>query len=245
MYRHKNSTNGESVPLESRNINTRTQKPDGKCFLPNEQRNSLHEHQMEDSHPLRILSESNLTVVSSFGGSLNDLNIEECENREDIAEKLSFFTVPDIPHSNSHNMDIFDDSVIGQRFKEFERLHRQQNPAPLHLSENINEAARNPTVSKPILSTFASRNIENNNQKILPLGEYVSLNDTCESTVSNLYCEPFNSTSLIRKEPSTNDSKLVTEEMKYDVIGNKNKLPSFFHLLFFRQFSFHQSLFHA
>ena len=182
MYTYKNSTNGEL-----RNIKTRTKKPDGKCFLPNEQRNSLHEHQMEDSHPLRILSESNLTVVSSFGGSLNDLDIEECENREDIAEKLSFFTVPDMPHSNSHNMDIFDDSVIGQRFKEFERLHRQQNTAPLHLSENINDAARNPTTSKPILSTFASRNIENSNQKIVPLGEYVSLNDTCESAVSNLY----------------------------------------------------------
>ena len=42
------------------------------------------------------------------------------------------------------------------------------------------------------MSSFAAKNKEENNQKIVELSEYTSLNETRESNISNLYCEPFN-----------------------------------------------------
>ena len=47
-----------------------------------------------EEHPLRILSEENLTVVSSFRGSVNDL--EDANDHDQVdPSKLSFFRIPD------------------------------------------------------------------------------------------------------------------------------------------------------
>merc|ERR1712241_653809 len=76
---------------------------------------STHQHEMstqenkdEDCvdfppqpHPLRILSEGNLTIVSSFAGSLNELPNSDDEKVD--ASRLSFFRVPDFGATDNEN----------------------------------------------------------------------------------------------------------------------------------------------
>ena len=75
--------------------------PYGKCRhkwvngafgIDNNKRKSLEATNDNEKHPLRVLSEENLTVVSSFAGSSNNL-----VDGNDFADpsKLSFFKVPD------------------------------------------------------------------------------------------------------------------------------------------------------
>ena len=54
-------------------------------------------------HPLRILSEENLTIVSSFAGSLNELPNSDDEKVD--ASKLSFFQVPDFATIDGNEND--------------------------------------------------------------------------------------------------------------------------------------------
>ena len=72
-----------------------------------------------DNHPLRILSEENLTIVSSFAGSTHDLNQSD-DDKIDVS-KLSFFQVPDFSSSQMTNENIL------QTFKDFEQLQNQKN----------------------------------------------------------------------------------------------------------------------
>ena len=82
--------------------------------------NNPMNHQNDlDNHPLRILSEENLTIVSSFAGSTHDLNQSD-DDKVDVS-KLSFFQVPDFSSSQMTNENIL------QTFKDFEQLQNQKN----------------------------------------------------------------------------------------------------------------------
>ena len=70
-------------------------------------------------HPLRILSEENLTIVSSFAGSLNELPNSDDDEKVD-ASRLSFFKVPDFGANEN-------DCRIEQTFKDFEELQNNKN----------------------------------------------------------------------------------------------------------------------
>lgn len=73
-----------------------------------------------EPHPLRILSEENLTIVSSFAGSLNELPGSEDDEKID-ASKLSFFQVPDFAALEKDN------DRIKQTFQDFEDLQNNKN----------------------------------------------------------------------------------------------------------------------
>ena len=184
--------NKDSISNEEMQRKTRARKPSAQNMLFSVQRQSYHEDELLDNHPLRVLSESNLTVVSSFGGSLNNVNVEdEADNGEQIDANLSFFKLPELPQGNLNKNFAFNDNVIDQRFKEFEILHNQGNNLNIgdeHLSSHDPK-----TSSKPMLPTFVASALIANNQEVVELSEYTSLNETRESNISNLYCEPFNS----------------------------------------------------
>ena len=182
----------EMTLLENDQLKVRARKPPAQSMLYQDQRQSYHEGSLEENHPLRVLSESNLTVVSSFGGSLNDLNVEDCENGDEIATRLAQFKLPDMPQSSSSNFGLFDDSIIDQRFKEFERLHNQGNNIVLNANEQPNTQKIVSMATKaPLLSTFSSSHMERKGNGVADVCEYISLNDTRDSNISNLYCEPF------------------------------------------------------
>lgn len=86
-------------------------------------------------HPLRILSEENLTIVSSFAGSLNELPNEEDELRNDEVDpsKLSFFKVPDFSHIGMET------DRIMQTFKEFEEMHNSKNNNDTAVVEQVQD----------------------------------------------------------------------------------------------------------
>ena len=225
----KNSGNRNSYGNESFQQKTRSKKPNADNMLYYDQRQSYHEDDEngENNHPLRVLSESNLTVVSSFGGSLNDVDVEECEMAgEDIATKLSYFKLPDMPQSNSSNFVRFDDNVIDQRFKEFERLHNQEN-VPVNEKENSFTQISVSKTNKPLLSTFAAKSTEKNGRAVVELGEYVCLNDTRESNISNLYCEPFNP-NVVDRSLETRNSNLGQTGLSFveEKGEHIHKLPS-------------------
>lgn len=185
-------SNEEPATNECNMGKTRSRKPSAQNMLYSDQRKSYHEDELSENHPLRVLSESNLTVVSSFGGSLNNVNVEdETDNREEINANLSFFKLPDMPQENSDKICAFDDNLIDQRFKEFERLHNQGNNFNTNTEYSKSQDAIFSS-PKPMLSTFGSKTNERNGQKIIELSEYTSLNETHDSNISNLYCEPFN-----------------------------------------------------
>ena len=67
-------------------------------------------------HPLRILSEENLTVVSTFVADINDL--ESVGDEDDIdPSKFSFFSVPDFSNNNDSN-----DNYFETRLKELAKI---------------------------------------------------------------------------------------------------------------------------
>jgi hypothetical protein len=78
-------------------------------------------------HPLRVLSEENLTIVSSFAGSLqelpNDEDLDDLRNDEIDASKLTFFNVPDFSQINDQQ------DMIKQTFRDFEEMQHQQKPS--------------------------------------------------------------------------------------------------------------------
>ena len=67
-------------------------------------------------HPLRILSEENLTVVSTFVADINDLESVDGDNELDPS-KFSFFTVPDFTNNNDNN-----DNYFEARLKELAKI---------------------------------------------------------------------------------------------------------------------------
>lgn len=76
-------------------------------------------------HPLRILSEENLSIVSSFAGSRDKLDVDnddELRNDEIDPSKLSFFQVPDF------NPSVVHEETIAQTFKDFETMHNNYKP---------------------------------------------------------------------------------------------------------------------
>ena len=120
-------------------------------------------------HPLRILSEENLTVVSSFGGSLNDITngIVETEHDHCDPAKLNYFKVPDFNQVKDNMAD--QDNIISQRFKEFAQL--EQNLAEQKRLEQEKENDRffdDPRFSaeqKEVLLTF-SRNVRGSHLRV-------------------------------------------------------------------------------
>ena len=170
---------------------TRATKLSAQNMLFCDQRQSYHEDELSDNHPLRVLSESNLTVVSSFGGSLNNVIVEDdADNKEQIDANLSFFKLPELSQGNLNKNCAFNDNVIDQRFKEFERLHNQENN--LGIGDEYIRPQDPKISSKPMLSTFAINVLQGNSHEVVEVSEYTSLNETRESNISNLYCEPFN-----------------------------------------------------
>ena len=84
-----------------------------------------------DNHPLRILSEENLTIVSSFAGSTHDLNQSD-DDKVDVS-KLSFFQVPDFSSSSQ----MTNENIL-QTFKDFEQLQNQKNDLEMKLTPQKN-----------------------------------------------------------------------------------------------------------
>ena len=206
---------------------TRARKPSAENMLYRDQRQSYHEDELLENHPLRVLSESNLTVVSSFGGSLNNVNVEDdAENGEVIAANLSFFKLPEMPDDNSCQIGAFDDNIIDQRFKEFERLHNQGNNFITNNEYSKSQEAIF-SANKPVLSTFAAKSAEANDHKVVEVSEYTALNETRESNVSNLYCEPFNP-NLDNRNAETHSSSFVQNAFRFEdhSLDNVQKLPS-------------------
>ena len=108
-----------------------------------------------EEHPLRILSEENLTIVSSFAGSLNDLGQAEDDHETVDPSKLSFFEVPDF-NSIKDNMDK-QDNFICERFKEFAQLERALPKSPTPCPKpNVKLNNENPE----ILSSFSKKSEE-------------------------------------------------------------------------------------
>eukprot|EP00094_Tigriopus_californicus_P003927 TCALIF_03781-PA protein Name:"Similar to Kif26a Kinesin-like protein KIF26A (Mus musculus)" AED:0.27 eAED:0.41 QI:0/0/0/0.33/1/1/3/0/1464 len=90
----------------------------------------------EHKHPLRILSEENLTIVSSFAGSKDDLrsNGENDLDEECDPSKLSFFQVPDF-NSIKDDMEK-QDNFISERFREFAQLEKECHSSNQERSAN-------------------------------------------------------------------------------------------------------------
>lgn len=86
--------------------------------------------EQEQNHPLRILSEENLTIVSSFAGSLNELPNSDDEKID--ASKLSFFEVPDFAAIDNNDR-------IKQTFKDFEELQNNKNNEDPRFIQNSDE----------------------------------------------------------------------------------------------------------
>merc|ERR1712223_658668 len=108
-------------------------------------------------HPLRILSEENLTIVSSFAGSLNELPNSDDEKVD--ASRLSFFRVPDFGAADNEN------DRIKQTFKDFEELQNNKNTENVDTSfENAYEDPRFRQNISEKLQTFSSKTEINNRQ---------------------------------------------------------------------------------
>ena len=104
-------------------------------------------------HPLRILSEENLTIVSSFAASQE--NLEAGGDHDEVdPSKLSFFEVPDF-NTMKEDMDK-QDNFISKRFKEFAQLERSIGKG------NEESKNQNSPGGSEYLLTF-NRNIINNN----------------------------------------------------------------------------------
>lgn len=93
-------------------------------------------HELDLQHPLRILSEENLTIVSSFAGSKDDLRSNEENDRDEECDpsKLSFFQVPDF-NSIKDDMEK-QDNFISERFREFAQLEKECHPSNQERSAN-------------------------------------------------------------------------------------------------------------
>ncbi|XP_059091814.1 uncharacterized protein LOC131887270 [Tigriopus californicus] len=92
--------------------------------------------ELDLQHPLRILSEENLTIVSSFAGSKDDLrsNGENDLDEECDPSKLSFFQVPDF-NSIKDDMEK-QDNFISERFREFAQLEKECHSSNQERSAN-------------------------------------------------------------------------------------------------------------
>ena len=76
-----------------------------------------------DTHPLRILSEENLTVVSSFNGSCQKLDEDDGVDYElEDPSRLSFFGVPDFSHLDQHCNG---EDMISKKFQLLEQMQKQ------------------------------------------------------------------------------------------------------------------------
>merc|ERR1719443_1470886 len=69
------------------------------------------------NHPLRILSEENLTVVSTFVADINDLQSDLGDDEDIDPSKFSFFSVPDFSNNNDSN-----DNYFETRLKELAKI---------------------------------------------------------------------------------------------------------------------------
>ena len=123
------------------------------------------QHVIEE-HPLRILSEENLTVVSSFaGGSNGELNAAaggEDDEDEIDPSALSFFEVPDF-NSIKENMDK-QENFISERFKEFAQLERNIEPSPEKEEPEMKVGEIVPTREEQV-STVVAKNVEETEEK--------------------------------------------------------------------------------
>ena len=144
-----------------------------------------------EEHPLRVLSEENLTVVSSFGGSLNELDGSPHDKID--PSKLSFFKVPDINQISEASCN----EMINQRFKEFAELHqkeddRENGNAVVHEKEEMFQDPRFANIS--IRTSFPNKHkTEHASNKVLSTfgrqnGSRSQLNET---EPSDLYTTPY------------------------------------------------------
>ena len=119
-------------------------------------------------HPLRILSEENLTIVSSFAGSSEKLaDLDELRNDEIDPSKLSFFQVPDFKIQEA-NQDI-----IAQTFKDFKTMHQTQAQPQLQACSSFQDPRYDIKENqnlKTFSSTSSSSCSSNNNLLALPGG---------------------------------------------------------------------------
>ncbi len=137
-------------PLRPQDSRNHPLKPNDHALRPEDSRDHpLRPDEDSREHPLRILSEENLTVVSSFAGSANDLNVEV---PDEDPSNLSFFEVPDF-ESMKDDMEQ-EDNFISERFKELAQVERNIEPSPEKeelppLNNNNNVEATTPVLPPP------------------------------------------------------------------------------------------------
>ena len=103
-------------------------------------------------HPLRILSEENLTVVSTFVADLNDLDDPDDDDDDCSVSKLSFFEVPDL---REEDLQISDDKYFETRLRELTRMTETKKREPSPVQPNLFTDPRFKDVdTKDGLSTF-------------------------------------------------------------------------------------------
>ena len=116
----------------------------------------LNQNPDSECHPLRILSQENLSIVSSFADGTNGdiANNEDLINDEIDPSKLSFFKVPDFA-SNCQ------DSSILQTFQDFKDM--QSNASASVRQSNNNGSADNSPVTADINNCFQDPRLGNQN----------------------------------------------------------------------------------
>ena len=114
----------------------------------------------DEEHPLRILSEENLTVVSSFRGSAEDL--DNLTNHDQVdPSKLSFFRIPDFGQISNPACN----DMINQRFKEFEEMQgKSVDNGNKSFETSLNATNNDETFQDPRFANISIKSsISNNN----------------------------------------------------------------------------------
>lgn len=106
---------------------------------------------------MRILSEENLTVVSTFVADLNDLEDPDDDDDDCSVSKLSFFEVPDL--LREEDLQVSDDKYFETRLRELTRMteakKQQQQESPPAQSNRFTDPRFKDVDTKEGLSTFS------------------------------------------------------------------------------------------
>ena len=148
-------------------------------------------------HPLRILSEENLTIVSSFAGSLNELPNSDDEQVD--ASKLSFFQVPDFGAFENEN------DRIQQTFKDFEELQNSKNNAATSSHLNLN-------YEDPRFKQSQTSSMQENDSKLLHT--FSSNKNKTETHFEHPQIEP-----------TTKSSELITPQKQFLLLSQSLRHP--------------------
>ena len=131
----------------------------------------------DSDHPLRILSEENLTVVSSFAGSVQKLDDDDCVDFDLVdPSRLSFFGVPDFSQTDDQHFN--GEDMITRNFQLLAEMQKQSEETRTPTRElDIQE----PTSPQEILLTFPRNPVvarhESSPDEVQPTSQHSSLEE--------------------------------------------------------------------